>query len=100
MREDVERYVSNCLTCAANNPDVKTAKALLGHQRISGPWSKLHLEFIGPLPQTAQGNRYCLVISDDFTKWVEAFPARNNTASATAKILVESLTQQRGPANH
>lgn len=96
MREDVERYVNNCLTCAANNPDAKTAKALLGHQRISGPWSKLQMEFIGPLPQTAQGNRYCLVISDNFTKWVEAFPARNNTASATAKILVEHVFSQWG----
>uniref|UniRef100_A0A8B9C7G2 Gypsy retrotransposon integrase-like protein 1 n=1 Tax=Anser brachyrhynchus TaxID=132585 RepID=A0A8B9C7G2_9AVES len=96
MREDVERYVSNCLTCAANNPDAKTAKALLGHQRISGPWSKLQMEFIGPLPQTAQGNKYCLVISDNFTKWVEAFPARNNTASATAKILVEHVFSRWG----
>ncbi|XP_072718425.1 protein NYNRIN-like [Ciconia boyciana] len=96
MREDVERYVSNCLTCAANNPDAKTAKVLLGHQRISGPWSKLQMEFIGPLPQTAQGNRYCLVISDNFTKWVEAFPARNNTASATAKILVEHVFSRWG----
>ncbi|GAB0187988.1 protein NYNRIN-like [Grus japonensis] len=96
MREDVERYVSNCLMCAANNPDAKTSKALLGHQRISGPWSKLQMEFIGPLPQTAQGNRYCLVISDNFTKWVEAFPARNNTASATAKILVEHIFSRWG----
>jgi len=96
MREDVERYVSNCLTCAANNPDVKTTKALLGHQRISGPWSKLQMEFIGPLPQTAQGNRYCLVVSDHFTKWVEAFPARNNTASASAKILVEHVFSRWG----
>lgn len=96
MREDVERYVSNCLTCAANNPDAKTTKALLGHQRISGPWSKLQMEFIGPLPQTAQGNKYCLVISDTFTKWVEAFPARNNTASAAAKILVEHVFSRWG----
>ncbi|XP_068023761.1 protein NYNRIN-like [Melanerpes formicivorus] len=96
MREDVERYVSNCLTCAANNPDAKTAKAVLGHQRISGPWSKLQMEFIGPLPQTAYGNRYCLVISDNFTNWVQAFPARNNTASAAAKILVEHIFSQWG----
>lgn len=96
MREDVDRYVSNCLTCAANNPDAKTAKAILGHQRVSGPWSKLQMEFIGPLPQTAQGNKYCLVVSDIFTKWVEAFPARNNTASATAKILVEHIFSQWG----
>ncbi|KAJ7403867.1 hypothetical protein WISP_148925 [Willisornis vidua] len=96
MREDVERYVSNCLMCAANNPDAKTAKALLGHQRVSGPWSKLQMEFIGPLPQTALGNKYCLVISDSFTKWVEAFPARNNTASATAKILVEHVFSRWG----
>lgn len=96
MREDVERYVSNCLTCAANNPDAKTAKALLGHQRISGPWSKLQMEFIGPLPQTAYGNRYCLVITDHYTKWVQAFPARNSTASAAAKILVEHIFSQWG----
>ncbi|XP_071609306.1 protein NYNRIN-like [Heliangelus exortis] len=96
MREDVERYVSNCLTCVANNPDAKATKDVLGHQRISGPWSKLEMEFIGPLPQTAQGNRYCLVISDSFTKWVEAFPARSNTASATAKILVENVFSRWG----
>ncbi|KQK83085.1 protein NYNRIN-like protein [Amazona aestiva] len=96
MREDVERYVSNCLTCAANNPDIKKTKDLLGHQRVSGPWSKLQMEFIGPLPQTAQGNRYCLVVSDTFTNWVEAFPARNNTPSATASILVEHILSRWG----
>lgn len=31
------------------------------------------------------------MVSDNFTKWVEAFPARNNTPSATAKILVEHI---------
>ncbi|OPJ70774.1 hypothetical protein AV530_017149 [Patagioenas fasciata monilis] len=40
--------------------------------------------------------RYCLVISDNFTKWVEAFPARNNMASTTAKILVEHIFSRWG----
>ena len=42
---------------------------------------------MGPLPLTSRGNQYILVVTDLFTKWVEAFPLADTTATTLATIL-------------
>lgn len=41
--------------------------------------------------QAAKGNKYCLLIVDSFTKWIEAIPTCNNTATTTAQVSVEQV---------
>ena len=49
------------------------------------------MDIIGPQSQTPRLNRYILVISDYFTKWVEAFPMKNMEAPTVAKVLVDEF---------
>ena len=51
------------------------------------PWEFLQLDFIGPLPSAKGAYPYCLVIIDNFFKWIEAIPTRNNTANTVARVL-------------
>ncbi|XP_072333048.1 protein NYNRIN-like isoform X1 [Scyliorhinus torazame] len=97
LKEDVTHYVENCLICAQNNPDRYAKKAQLSHTRpVNGPWTNLQIDFIGPLPPCRNGYKYVLVVIDTFTKWVEAFPSRTNTAKTTAKILTHHIFTRWG----
>ena len=42
---------------------------------------------MGPLPESS-GNKYILLIGDQFTKWCEAIPMSNQKASTVAKAFV------------
>ena len=46
-------------------------------------------DIMGPLPVTARGNQYVLVISDHFMKWVETIPMANHCADTVARAFVD-----------
>ena len=96
MRKDVEQWVDNCLACAMVNADPSGLKAGFQHQRIEGPWARLQIDFIGPLPVTPRGNKHCLTIVNPFSKWVEAFPCKKNTAATTARLLFNHMLSRFG----
>ena len=54
---------------------------------------RVHLDFLGPLPRTERGNEYCLVMVDQFTKWVECIPLPSQTAEITAQATVNDCLQ-------
>ena len=51
---------------------------------------------MGPLPTSDTGFKYILVITDVFTKWVEAFPLRTTGAEILAKIFVNEVVSRFG----
>ena len=54
---------------------------------------------MGPLPESS-GNKYILLIGDQFTKWYEAIPMSNQEASTVAKAFVNVWVSRFGcPAN-
>ena len=52
---------------------------------------------MGPLPETARGNKNILVVGDHFTTWCEAFPTQDQKAQTVANILVSRLFSRFGP---
>ena len=52
---------------------------------------------MGPLPETARGNRHLLVVMDHFTKWCEVFPTKDQKAYTVAQILVSRIFSRFGP---
>lgn len=41
---------------------------------VTEPWQWLGLDVRGPLPETLNGHRYMLTLTDYYSKWVEALP--------------------------
>jgi Integrase core domain len=55
------------------------------------------MDILGPLPKTAIGNRYILVIVDRFSKLTRAIPMRSILAEDVAKLFVEDWYCLYGP---
>ena len=91
MLADVEQWCSSCIVCASVNQGRPGRTHLRRPDPPRGPWESLQLDFIGPLPSARGGYRYCLVIIDKFSKWVEAIPTRNNTANTVARVLANQI---------
>ena len=44
------------------------------------PMDRFSIDVLGPLPRTARGNKYILVVMDYFSRWVEILPVPDHTA--------------------
>ncbi|CAF0786226.1 unnamed protein product [Adineta steineri] len=91
MKEIINDYIRSCEKCAKYN--VRRSKPP-GHlnpiEYPQGPLELVSMDFWGPTPQySTNGNKYVLVITDYYTKYVVATPLPNNTAITTAKCFVE-----------
>lgn len=52
------------------------------------------LDFIELTP--ARGYKYCLVVVDLFSKWIEAFPCKHADAKSAAKHLLPDVISRWG----
>lgn len=57
---------------------------------------RVHIDFIGPLPKTPRGNEHCLMMVDQFTKWVECVPLSSQKAEVTAQAAIDSFFTRFG----
>ena len=76
-------------------PRVKP-KAGLGCFRAGACMEQVHMDMLGPFPPSEQGNKYILVMVDQFTKWVEIHALPDITAVQTAKCAVDQFFSRFG----
>ena len=94
LKEDVRLYIQKCDTCAADKKPNKVPRAPLGNLPAGAPGDCVATDYLGPLPLTDRGNRYILLLTDHFTKYVEILPIPDMTAEVCAsKILNEFISQ-------
>jgi len=60
------------------------------------PFGQVHIDHVGPLPNTPEGFRHLLVIVDSTTLLYEAFPTKFTTAEETASILYREIICRYG----
>lgn len=59
---------------------------------VGEPWQWLGLDVRGPLPQTRNGHKYILTVTDYYSKWVEAVPMQSCLASDVATQVTDIIT--------
>ena len=89
-------WCAQCDVCATAKRPEKTPRAPLGRMTTGAPLDRLGMDILGPLPRTPRGNRYVLVVTDAFSKWVELFAIPDQTASTCADVLVNEVFSRIG----
>ena len=96
MAAEVQLWIAECEPCNRCKTPVPSQKAPMKSIKVGQPMELWAMDVLGPLPMTARGNQYILVMSDHFTKWVEAVPMANQRAETVAKAFVDEVVTRHG----
>ena len=99
MRRSVEIFVRCCDTCAAYKTDGKKRRAELKTHVTGVPMERICVDIVGPFPESTSGNKYGLVVTDYFTKYVEMYGIPNQEASTVATVLTKEFFSRFGVPN-
>jgi transposase InsO family protein len=100
MYRDIEDAVRSCEQCARNNVHEMTRVSHMQLFPAHEPLEFVAIDIFGPLPKTAHGNRFLLVISDRFSKLTRTIPVRTTTALAVAKAFCTHWVFSYGPPRY
>ena len=99
MSTFVGNSVKTCDRCIRSKAPNLPERAPLKSIKSSQPMELLCVDFLG-LEMSKGGFENILVITDHFTKYSQAFPTRNQTASTTAKVLFANFFVHYGFPKH
>ena len=83
-RRDVEEWCRSCDLCAARKGPQRKPQAPLSLYTVGAPMERVAIDILGPLPESADGNKYLLIVMDYFPKWPEGYPIPNMEAVTVA----------------
>lgn len=95
-RASVEQWCRSCKDCVAKAGPPDKGKHAFQIYNSGVPFERLQADILGPFPRSKKGNRYLLVVTDCFTKWVEAIPLSNMRAATVAEALVNEVISRHG----
>ncbi len=94
--KDTDLFVQACCTCQQRKSPNQAYQGPLNSLPVGFPWSKICIDHIGPLAMTQKGNRYILVITDTFSRYVEAIAVQDLSAKTTAQVLFDEIISRYG----
>ena len=96
MYNDIVTYVKSCEQCQQAKRFYNKSNVPLNPMPIPRLFQRFHIDIIGPLEKTEQGNRYILLIVCAYSRWPEAFPLKTQEAKEIAKVLFDNIICRYG----
>jgi hypothetical protein len=97
MYTDIYAHVETCTQCQKSKRSYVNNKVPLCPIPIAlHPFSRIHMDILGPLTTSKNKNKYILVIVDSFSGWCKSFPLASQEAQAIAKVLYEEIICRYG----
>ncbi|VDI50651.1 Hypothetical predicted protein [Mytilus galloprovincialis] len=87
LRQEVDKNIDDMLKKGVIEPSNSPWASV----QSSFPMERIATDILGELPETKNGNKYILVVSDYFSKWTESFPMPNMEAETVVKLIVEEV---------
>lgn len=94
MYVNIKEYIRACDVCQRRGR--KQNPEPLQPIPVGGPFERIGIDYVGPLPRTPRGNKYIIVATDYLTKWPEARPVSEATASKTAAFIYDEIICRHG----
>ncbi|KAG2207610.1 hypothetical protein INT45_004096, partial [Circinella minor] len=92
MRSDIQEWLRACQQCQlASNADRRIHHAPMKPLNVPPVFSCWHLDFVGELPTTINGNHWLLVAVDYATNWTIARAVPDATGEAIANFIYEEI---------
>jgi transposase InsO family protein len=96
LSADVRDYVRHCLLCAQVKKGAPQPTAPLKPRQPRRPFEIIACDVMGPYPETPAGYKYIFVVTDLFSRWVEAFPTTATTTAEAIRIMEEEVFPRQG----
>ena len=96
FKQDVIDKCKTCFKCQARKMPTTPSKAPLKPYLVGMPLERIQVDIITPLPETPQGHKHVLSLTDCFTKWIECYPLKTITAKAVASTIVTQFISRFG----
>ncbi|KAI8490454.1 hypothetical protein Bbelb_317220 [Branchiostoma belcheri] len=95
MTMDVARHCRECVPCQQRRQPVLSLRAPFQHITADRPFQVVATD-ITYMPLSSAGNKYVLVVSDVFTKYVNLYPIPKQDAATVADKLFRDFVGQHG----
>lgn len=95
MNTDVATWARQCIRCQQCKV-IRHTWSETSNFPPTDRFQHIHVDIVGPLPTSPQGNRYLVTMIDRVTRWPEAIPTDDITAEAVAKIVYENWITRFG----
>ena len=98
MFKDITDFVKSCYRCQRVKRKFPATNLPLHPLPVTGVFGRLHMDIVGPIYKSFEGHEYILVVVDSFSRWVEAWPMRTQTAAEIARLLHDEVFCRYGAA--
>lgn len=97
MFHDVSKFVSSCVDCQLAKPAAHTHLGLQSSSPSTRPWEIVHIDYVGPIVRSTNGNIGLLSVLDTFSKFIMLIPVKRIAADVTEAILINQVFNLFGP---
>ena len=96
MSSQVERHIRGCFACNRSKHLRRRYRASLQEFTAGAPMEKVHIDILGPLPETKNRNKYVLLMICQFSKWIEGVALPDQKAKTIARAMVNHFFARLG----
>ena len=87
MHKKVKEIVKECPDCQQNKTSRKISRPPINFP-VSDRFQHVHIDLVGPMGMSSEGNTYMLTMLDRHTRWLEAVPMSNISAEHCARVFL------------
>uniref|UniRef100_K7EX43 Gypsy retrotransposon integrase-like protein 1 n=1 Tax=Pelodiscus sinensis TaxID=13735 RepID=K7EX43_PELSI len=91
--KEVRDFCESCPDCQKTGQGGVPKAPLVPLPVVEVPFDRVALDLVGPLERSRRGHQYIMVIIDYATRYPEAVPLKNTTASTLAQELVQVFSR-------